>query len=85
MVGDRIVFKFNPPFGEGFGTYVGLVNMIIWNDGGHVLNEARKIRGESYDDLDLSQWAIVASKPTLTIPEYRFAAHAQRAGRRCDF
>ena len=30
MVGDRIVFKFNPLFGEGFGTYVGLGDRIVF-------------------------------------------------------
>ena len=61
VVGDRIVFKFNPPHGEGFGTYVSQ---------GNKTSDRDKILCKSYDDLDLSQWAIDASKPTLTIPEY---------------
>jgi hypothetical protein len=67
VVGDRIVFKFNPPHGEGFGTYVSQ---------GNKTSDRDKSLCKSYDDLDLSQWAIDASKPTLTIP----LAHAQRGG-----
>lgn len=44
---------------------------VAWDDGGDEfvqLNEARKFRGNNFDDLDFGQWAIVASKPTHTIP-----------------
>ena len=50
---------------------MGIGNGVIWNYGGNEfdqLNEARKFRGENFDDLDFGQWAIVASKPKLTIP-----------------
>jgi hypothetical protein len=45
VVGDRIVFKFNPPHGEGFGTYVSQGNKKYDRD---------KSLCKSYDDLDLS-------------------------------
>ena len=91
VVGDRIVFKFNPPHGEGFGTYVGQGNKksdrdktlcrVAWDDGGDELvqlNEVRKFQGHNFDDLDFGQWAILSSKPTPHVPEsFLFAAQEQ--------